>query len=332
MTHPVAFCHQVLDVLGVGAHRQRHPLDDVQAVAVQPDALGRVVGQQPHGPDSEIDEDLRTSAVVPGVGGQAQLEVGIHGVVTGVLQLVGLQLVHQADPAALVTAHIKDDAASFAGHHRHRGVQLRPAVAAAGTEYIAGKAFGVHPDQDVLAVAVRPGDLAANQRHVLDILVDARVTDGAELAVPGRDAGLGDPGDVLLVLAAPLDEVGDGDEREVVFVGEDPQLVGLGHGAFVFLADDLANRTGRLQAGQPGQIDGGLGVAGAAQHAAVLGAQRDDVTGLAEVVDDGRRVSERTHRSGPVGSRNPCADTLFRIDGHRICGTVLVLVDRVHRQ
>ena len=32
-----------------------------------------------------------------------------------------------------------------------------------------------------------------------------------------------------------------------------------------------------VQPGQPGQVDGGLGVARAAQHAAVLGAQRHDV-------------------------------------------------------
>ena len=112
------------------------------------------------------------------------------------------------------------------------------------------------------------------------------VADGAELAVAGRDAGLGDPLDVLLVLAPPLDQVGDGDQRQVVLVGEDPQLVGLRHRAFVLLADDLADGTRRLQTGQPGQVDGGLGVAGAAQHATVLGAQRNHVAGLGEVVGD----------------------------------------------
>jgi hypothetical protein len=130
----------------------------------------------------------------------------------------------------------------------------------------------VHPDQHVVAVGFRAGDIAAHQRDMLDVLVDAGVTDGAEFAVPGRDAGFGDALDVLLVLATPFDEVGDRDERQVVFVGEDAQLVGLGHGALVLLADDLADRAGRLQAGQPGQIDRGLGVAGPAQHPAVLGA------------------------------------------------------------
>ena len=166
----------------------------------------------------------------------------------------------------------------------------------------------MHPDQHVVPVAVRAGDVAADQRDVLDVVVDAGVADGAELAVPGRDAGLGDALDVLLVLAPPLDQVGDGDQREVVLVGEDPQLVGLRHRALVLLADDLADRARGLQAGQPGQVDGGLGVAGAAQHPAVLGAQRDHVAGPGEVVGDAGRVGEQPHGGGAVRCRNPGSD------------------------
>ena len=137
----------------------------------------------------------------------------------------------------------------------------------------------MHPDQHVVAVVVGSGNLAADQRHVLDVLVNAGVSDRPELAVPGRDAGLGDPLDVLLVLAAVLDQVRDGDQRQIVFVGKDPQLVGLRHRAFVLLADDFADRTGRRQSGHPGQVDSGFGVAGTPQHATVLGAQRNYVPG-----------------------------------------------------
>ena len=239
---------------------------------------------------------------------------------------------HQPDAAALVAAHVQHHAAALAGHHRQRGVQLRAAVAAAGSEHVTGQALGVHPHQHVMPVAVRPGDVATDQRDVLDLVVDAGVADRAELAVPGRDAGLGDALDVLLVLAAPLDQVGDGDQREVVLVGEDPQLVGLRHRAFVLLADDFADRARRLQAGHPGQVDGGLGVAGPAQHPAVLGAQRNDVAGPGEVVGDAGRVGEQPHRGGAVGRRDSGADAIFRVDGDGVGGAVLVLVHRVHRQ
>src|SRR3712207_7216651 len=43
------------------------------------------------------DEDLRAGAVVAGVGGQAQVEVGVDGVDAQVLQLVGLQLVQRSE-------------------------------------------------------------------------------------------------------------------------------------------------------------------------------------------------------------------------------------------
>ena len=47
----------------------------------------------------------------------------------------------------------------------------------------------MHPDEHVLAVA----DVAADQRDVLDAVEQAAVADRPELAVRGRDPGLGDP-------------------------------------------------------------------------------------------------------------------------------------------
>src|SRR6202022_3098353 len=171
VAHPITLGDQVPDVLRVRPHRKRHPLDDVQPVPVEADALGRVVCEQPHRAHSQVVQDLRAQSVVASVGRQAQLEVRVDGVGAGVLELVGLQLVHQPDAAALVAAHVE--------HH------------------VAGEAFGVHADQDVLAVA----DVAAYQGDVLDVVVDAGVSNGMELAVPGRDPRLGNEFHVLLVLA-----------------------------------------------------------------------------------------------------------------------------------
>ena len=54
-----------------------------------------------------------------------------------VLQLVGPQLVGDADPPALVPAQVDDDAGAGLGDHPHRRVQLRTAVAAPGREHVA---------------------------------------------------------------------------------------------------------------------------------------------------------------------------------------------------
>ena len=112
----------------------------------------------------------------------------------GVLQLVRLQLVHQADAAALVPAHVEDDAAALGGDGGQRRVELRPAVAAQRAEDVAGEALGVHADQDVLAVA----DVAAHERDVLDAVEQAAVADGGELAVLGREHASPPPRSTLL--------------------------------------------------------------------------------------------------------------------------------------
>src|SRR6202012_2914809 len=155
------------------------------------------------------------------------------------------------------------------------------------------QAFGVHADQHVVAVVVGSGNLAADQRHVLNVLINAGVSDRPEFTVPRRDAGFGDPLDVLLVFAAVLDQVGDSDQRQVVLVGKAPQLVGLRHRAFVLLADDFADRTGRRQSGHSGQVDSGLGVAWPPQHATVLGAQRNYVPGPSEIVCHAVRIGKQ---------------------------------------
>ena len=82
-----------------------------------------------------------------GVGRQPEVEVGVDGVAAGVLERVGLELGHQADPAALVPAQVDHDAAAGRDDPLQRLVELRPAVAALRAEHVAGQALGVHPGQ-----------------------------------------------------------------------------------------------------------------------------------------------------------------------------------------
>src|SRR5687767_7953815 len=79
-THPVALGLQVAQVLARRRRLDRHPLDDLQAVALEARALGGVVAEQAQGRQAEVDKDLRPGAVVTRVGGEAQLEVGLDGV------------------------------------------------------------------------------------------------------------------------------------------------------------------------------------------------------------------------------------------------------------
>ena len=91
----------------------------------------------------------------------------------------------------------------------------------------------------------------------------------------GRQLGVGagHAMDELLALAAVADDVLDRDDRQRELVGDGLELLGAGH-AVALAAADLAQHARRRQAGEARQIDGGLGVAGAAQHAALLRHQR----------------------------------------------------------
>ena len=123
------------------------PLGDGDAVVLEVGDLVGVVGQQPDGRDAEVAQDLGGGAVVAGVGGQPEVEVGVDGVAAAVLELVGLQLGDQADPAALVAAQVDHDAAALLDDPLQRLVELGAAVAAAAAEHVAGQALGVHPGQ-----------------------------------------------------------------------------------------------------------------------------------------------------------------------------------------
>ena len=110
---------------GFGATTERHPLGDLEAEALEAAVLGRVVGDEPHRGDAEVDEDLGADAVLAAVGGQAELEVGVDGVAALLLEAVGADLVADADAAALVAAQVDDDAAALLGDELHRRVELR---------------------------------------------------------------------------------------------------------------------------------------------------------------------------------------------------------------
>ena len=81
-------------------------------------------------------------------------------------------------------------------------------------------------------------------------------------------------------------------------LGQRVQLVA--GGPVAALAEDFAQHAGRLQAGHARQIDGRLGVAGPAQHAAFLGHQRKEVPGPDEVGRLARRVDDRLDRARPA--------------------------------
>src|SRR5204863_4477123 len=100
-----------------------------QPVPLQPDQLAGIVGENPDGRQTEVQQDLRADTIIAQVGLEPQLLVGRDGVAPGVLELVRLQLVEEPDATALLV-EVNDDPVPLPGDYQLRAVQLTPAVTA----------------------------------------------------------------------------------------------------------------------------------------------------------------------------------------------------------
>ena len=96
---------------------------------------------------------------------------------------------------------------------------------------------------------------------------------------------------------------------------------------------NFADHPGGIEARKPGQIDGGLGVSSALQYAALLGPQREDVAGPAQVGRTGVGVDRHLDGAGAIVGGNSRADAVLRtrIHAHREGGLVAVGV-AIHHQ
>jgi hypothetical protein len=175
-------------------------------------------------------------------------------------------------------------------------------------EDVAGEALGVNSHEDVLA----PAHVALDHRQVVLVVHQRAVADRGELAEgggqPRRDHALDQP------LGPPPigDQVGDRDHAQPVALAVGHQVGHPGHGPV--LVHDLADHSGRDQAGQAGQIDGGLRLTGALQHASLLRLQREHVAGLDEVRRLRVRVDGDLDRVRAIVGGDPRRHAVRRLD------------------
>ena len=108
------------------------------------------------------------------------------------------------------------------------------------------------------------------------------------------------------------DEVGDRDLLQAVLLGEGRDLRAARDGAVVI--DEFADHADRRQAGEPAEIDGGFRMAGAHQHAAFAGDQREDVAGTDEIGGPDIRIGKIAHRQRAVVGGNAGRRAVLEID------------------
>ena len=138
-----------------------------------------------------------------------------------------------------------------------------------------------------------------------------------------------DPFDQFLARLPIGDEVGDGNVLEFMPVGEGLDLPP-DHDRAVVIGE-FADHRDRRQAGKPAQVDGGLGVARAHQHAAVLGDQGEHMARPHEVARAHVAVGERAHGVGALLGGNAGGQAVPHVDRDGEGGAERRIVHRHHR-
>jgi hypothetical protein len=121
-------------------------LGDGNACGLECGDLFGVIGDEANAGDAEELEDGGGHFISAAVGGVAELFVGLDGIAAVVLELVGTELGHEADAAALLLLIEEDAGAGFRDFLESK-FELEPAVAAEGAEDVAGEALRVNADE-----------------------------------------------------------------------------------------------------------------------------------------------------------------------------------------
>src|SRR5690606_23953123 len=135
---------KILGILRGGGSHDAHTVANAEPVPLQSHELAWIVRQHSYRTQADVQQDLRTDAVVSQVRLESQPFVRLHGIGPAVLKLVRLKLVQQPDPPPFLV-EVYDDSAPFALDHAHGSVQLPSAVTSLGVEHVARQALRVHP-------------------------------------------------------------------------------------------------------------------------------------------------------------------------------------------
>ena len=270
----------------------------------------RIVSQQAQITKSQVNQNLRPDAILSQVCREAQPLVGLHGVQSPVLQLIGLQLAQEANTPSLLS-QIEQYSSPLLGDHTQCSLKLVPTVAAQGPQSIPGQTFRVDADQHWFL----PRYLAHDQSHGCVFVGDqVLVGHGGEVAESGGQSSLGHSLHQPLMLAPIFNQISNGDNLYTVLCGELLQTRDTGHRPI--LIHDLADYRCWVESCQFGQIHRGLGLACAHQHPPLFDPQGKQVPWTDQVLRLGLGIEHNPDRVRPVVSRDTGSDPLPGIHGY----------------
>ena len=97
------FCFEIFFVVRIGFSPDRHLLDHFQTITLQADNFLRIIGEEPELPHAQIEKNLSAKPVISQVSCVSEFRVGLYGVESFLLQLVGVDFCRQPDTAALLS-------------------------------------------------------------------------------------------------------------------------------------------------------------------------------------------------------------------------------------
>ena len=130
MSHAVFLRAEIFLVVFVWCDFDRDVFHYFQSVALESYSLDWVIGEQTDLTDAKVSQDLCSYSVVPQVGLESEMDVGIDGVKSFFLEFVGCYLVHQTDSTSFLTEIYYGSLASLL-NELHGFVELFAAVASA---------------------------------------------------------------------------------------------------------------------------------------------------------------------------------------------------------
>ena len=200
MPHLLLLRLQIKLVRRLTRHLCRHPLHPYPE-RLQRRHLLRVIRHQPNRRNIQHPQHLRRQLKVPAVSGVSQFQVGLDRIPPMVLQLIRLQLRHQANPAAFLVL-VEQDPTPFLGNRRQRKLELLSAIAPQRMKHIARQALRMNPYQRSLArIKIahhqRHGRFNPHRRRGNRIVTRQRIfngafkTENAEVPPTRREIGIG---------------------------------------------------------------------------------------------------------------------------------------------
>src|SRR3954468_9853147 len=159
MSHFLFFGLQVGERMRRRADLAGKAFDDLDAALAERAHLAWVIGQQANARNAKVVEDRGGQAEVPEVGLEPERMIGLDRVDSGVLQLVSLQLGHQADAAPFLKV-IDHQSAAFLRDRLYGELELAAAIATLRAEHFAGQALRVDTQErhPLAQVAEHEGD------------------------------------------------------------------------------------------------------------------------------------------------------------------------------